>query len=91
MAERLHVVIKGRVQGVGFRWATRRQAETLGLNGWVRNQWDGYVEAEFEGDRGALESMLAWCHKGPAFAQVEKVEASWEPEALQYDGFYIRG
>ena len=89
--ERLHVVIDGRVQGVGFRFATQREAMARGLGGWVRNLYDGRVEAEFEGPRGALEAMLAWCRSGPAFARVSSVETAWESgEPCYGDEFRIR-
>ena len=58
MTERLRVHIQGRVQGVGFRYATHRQATRLGLSGWVRNAADGSVEAEFEGDKAVLKELL---------------------------------
>ena len=78
MADRLHVLIHGRVQGVGFRYATHRQAALLDLNGWVKNLYDGVVEAEFEGPRDRLDTMLEWCRVGPAYANVTHVDASWE-------------
>ena len=76
MAEtaRVHVVIEGRVQGVFFRASTRDEARARGLGGWVRNLPDGRVEALFEGDRLVVENMLAWCHKGPPYAYVSRVE-----------------
>ncbi|MDX9971870.1 MAG: acylphosphatase [FCB group bacterium] len=77
MNERLHVVIDGRVQGVGFRYSTYRQALTLGLSGWVRNLEDGRVEADFEGPRVALEQMLEWCRRGPSFSKVLRIEETW--------------
>ena len=75
---RLYVIIEGRVQGVGFRYAAYDQAVALGLNGWVRNRADGRVEAEFEGPRDPLERMLQWCHRGPRLARVDHVESTWE-------------
>jgi acylphosphatase len=88
---RLRVVIDGRVQGVGFRFSTQREAMALGLGGWVRNLYDGRVEAEFEGPRGTLEAMLAWCRGGPAFARVSNVEVEWESGEPRYGGeFRIR-
>lgn len=71
-------VVSGRVQGVGFRYFVVREAEALGLAGWVRNLPDGRVEALFEGERPALDKMLAWCHKGPPYAYVHKVETDWQ-------------
>jgi len=76
MEERLHVVISGRVQGVGFRYATAAQARCLGLSGWVRNLPTGQVEAEFCGPRAQVEAMLAWCGRGPALARVDDVAAT---------------
>jgi acylphosphatase len=76
---RLHVLIKGRVQGVFFRASTRDEARARGLKGWVRNLPDGRVEALFEGDRQVLEQMLAWCHLGPPYAYVDRVEEEWQP------------
>lgn len=88
----LQVIIEGRVQGVGFRYATCARAEQLGLCGWVRNLPDGRVEALFEGDQGALETMLDWCHKGPALARVRKVETRWQEQTTpQYRRFDVRG
>ena len=90
MAERLHMVIKGRVQGVGFRYSAYRQAQSLGLTGWVRNRSDGTVEAEFEGARGALDSMLAWAKEGPPLARVSSVETTWFDTATGYGDIEIR-
>lgn len=90
MADRLHTLIEGRVQGVGFRYATCAQARALGLAGWVRNLADGRVEAVFEGPRKTLNDMLAWIHDGPRFADVQQVEATWESGEPQYDSFRLR-
>ncbi len=87
---RLHVRISGRVQGVGFRYAAYRQAESLGLTGWVRNLRDGSVEAEFEGSRATLDTMRSWCDEGPAFARVDAVTADWMEDDQGYSGFEIR-
>jgi acylphosphatase len=75
---RVHVVIEGRVQGVFFRASTRDEARARGLNGWARNLPDGRVEAVFEGDKRVVENMLAWCHKGPPHAYVDRVEVEWQ-------------
>ncbi len=90
MTGRLRVHIQGRVQGVGFRYATSRHARRMGLSGWVRNAADGSVEAAFEGDSETLRTMLAWCRQGPVFAAVTSVDAQWESGAPLYDGFHIR-
>lgn len=79
------------MQGVGFRYAMRSEARQLGITGWVRNQWDGSVEALIQGDVAALEAMLAWCEKGPAFARVDHVASSLAGGEEPYDSFTIRG
>jgi acylphosphatase len=84
------VVVRGRVQGVFFRAATRETAELLRLCGWVRNRSDGSVEAWLEGERGAIEQMIAWCRRGPDMAHVEGLEHSWE-EPTGCAGFRITG
>lgn len=89
--DRLRVRIEGRVQGVGFRYAAYRQANVLGLTGWVRNGDDGDVEALFEGPKDDLERMLAWCRRGPAYADVRQIEAAWESGEPHYTGFSVRG
>ncbi len=90
MTQRLHVLIRGRVQGVGFRYSTYHEALGLGLDGWVRNLPDGRVEAVFEGDKDTLDQMLAWCQRGPRMAQVTHVEAAWETGDPKYDAFRMR-
>ena len=71
---RKHVVVRGRVQGVFFRDSTRQRAQAAGVAGWVANRPDGTVEAVFEGDDDAVESLVAWMHDGPRGADVERVE-----------------
>jgi acylphosphatase len=78
MPEQLHVVVSGRVQGVGYRQSTYLEATRLGLTGWVRNLPDGRVEAVFEGAHNVQDDMLAWCRKGPTFARVTGVDAAWQ-------------
>jgi acylphosphatase len=77
--ERLQAVVRGRVQGVGFRATTQYEARKLGLHGWVRNLVDGSVEVDAEGDRPHLERFLAFLQRGPLGAHVEAVEARWLP------------
>jgi acylphosphatase len=69
-----HVLVSGRVQGVGFRWHARAKGQDLGLAGWVRNLPDGRVEAWLEGDEGAVRAMLAWLERGPPAARVTGLE-----------------
>ena len=74
----LHAWVAGRVQGVFFRDATRREALSFGLAGWVRNLPDGRVEALFVGPRAACEKALAFLRVGPPRAQVTNVDVAWE-------------
>ena len=70
---RVRAVVTGDVQGVGFRYSTRERARQLGIAGWVRNLPDGSVEAEVEGEAGAVGRMLAWLERGPSGARVASV------------------
>ena len=75
---RIHIIVSGRVQGVFFRYATRSRAEELGLDGWVRNLYDGRVEVLSEGARGELEKLLAFTEHGPPGAHVNDLRFEWE-------------
>jgi acylphosphatase len=77
---RRRVVVHGRVQGVFFRDTTRRLALEHGLNGWVRNTWEGTVEAVFEGPPNAVQQLVEFVHRGPAGALVERVDVFEEDE-----------
>ena len=81
--------VRGRVQGVGFRWWTRARALELGLTGWARNLDDGRVEVVAEGDRAACEALLALLRAGGAPGHVQTVVERWsDPRGL--DGFLER-
>jgi acylphosphatase len=67
------VLIRGHVQGVGYRYWTRRTATARGLEGWVRNRSEGSVEAVFSGPEQAVAEMIALCRRGPGAARVESV------------------
>lgn len=82
------MLIRGEVQGVGFREFTRRESERLGLNGWVRNLRDGGVEAYAEGEESQLETWLGRLRQGPPSAHVKEVAPVWE-EAREVQGFTI--
>ena len=86
---RARVVVHGFVQGVYFRETTRRLALRHGVAGWVRNNWDGTVEAVFEGEPEAVDRLLEFCHHGPRGAAVGRVEVRDEP-CQGVAGFEIR-
>lgn len=90
MKSRVSVTIRGRVQGVAFRHHTCRQAEILGVSGWVRNLPDGAVEGLFEGDGEAVQALVAWCRSGPPAAAVERVDIRQEEYCAEFTGFSIR-
>jgi acylphosphatase len=75
---RLHAVVHGRVQGVGYRATTLDEARRLGLAGWVRNRVDGSVEVLAEGTEPKLQLFLAYLHRGPWGAHVSSVLADWD-------------
>ena len=87
---RLHARIHGFVQGVSFRYYTLRQAQTLRLDGYVRNCWDGTVEVVAEGEREAVNKLLSWLHVGPSYAEVEKVDFDWEDPRGDCTRFEVR-
>jgi acylphosphatase len=80
---RRQLTVHGRVQGVGFRYALARAAQTRGVAGWVANRPDGTVEAVLEGEPEAVDSLVRFCREGPRGAVVDEVEvADEEPEGL---------
>ncbi len=85
----VRVVIRGKVQGVGFRAWTRGEATRLGLSGWVRNLPGGDVEAVFSGPDAAVEAMLALCRQGPRHAAVDHLEETGPAEPVT-EPFEIR-
>jgi acylphosphatase len=86
---RRRVVVRGFVQGVGFRVSLAALARSLEVSGWVRNRPDGAVEAVLEGDADAVESTVAWCRTGPRGAEVSDLELHAEsPEDIS--GFEVR-
>jgi acylphosphatase len=69
-----HVTVKGRVQGVGYRYFVEQEARSRDLEGWVRNRRDGSVEAVFAGPADAVTAMIAACRRGPSSARVEALQ-----------------
>ncbi|RMD84266.1 MAG: acylphosphatase, partial [Candidatus Dadabacteria bacterium] len=84
MAQRyVKLSIHGKVQGVGFRYSAIREAQRLGINGWIKNEADGSVSAEAYGEKGAVDEFIKWCWQGPPAAQVRSVEISEELENVE--------
>jgi len=87
----IHVVLSGRVQGVGYRYYALRSAQRLNLHGWVRNLPDGSVELEAEGARDALERFEEEMRRGPAAAEVADCRVTWSEHESGRRGFRILG
>ncbi len=91
MAVRARLVILGRVQGVWYRGAMKEEARRLGVAGWVENARDGSVVAEAEGERAAVDALVAWAHHGPPGARVDRVDVEWRtPLGSEHGRFAIR-
>jgi len=86
---RAHVIVKGRVQGVFYRYTAREVAHSLGVVGWVRNRPDGTVETVFEGKRDRVEKIIEWCRRGPPGAYVQGVDVHWEEYSGEFEQFSI--
>ena len=78
------------MQGVFFRQETQEVALRLNVNGWVRNTNDDRVEAVFEGEKENVERLVDFCKRGPPYAHVNKIEATWEDYVGEFDSFRIR-
>lgn len=74
-----HLLIRGHVQGVSYRWSMVQAAQQRGVRGWVRNRHDGCVEALVTGSADAVQSLVAWAHQGPPHARVDGVEVTSVP------------
>jgi acylphosphatase len=88
--KRLEASIRGRVQGVGFRYFVRQEATELGVSGWVSNQQDGSVRVVAEGSREALDELLDLLEAGPRGARVDRVDANWTDARGDVRGFGVR-
>jgi acylphosphatase len=86
--QRTRVVVRGVVQGVGFRYAARAEAESRGVSGWVRNRSDGAVEAEIEGAAADVDALVGWMRLGPPGAEVTDVEVSSIPTESASPGLF---
>jgi acylphosphatase len=87
---RMRIVVRGRVQGVGFRYAAVTEARRLGLVGWARNAPDGSVEILAEGDAVAVRGLIAWCGQGPPAARVISVDHAEAPRDRPLGEFGVR-
>ncbi len=90
MSSAVHIMITGRVQGVGFRWFVARAAHRLGVSGYVRNLYDGSVEIHAEGERQAIDHFISEVRVGPSSAMVETLETDWMQPTQEFSSFEIR-
>jgi acylphosphatase len=89
MKHRYHIVVKGTVQGVGFRYFTYQWADRLGICGWVRNLYDGSVEIEAEGKKINLAEFISKIKEGPSFGYVETADVEEMDEIRNEKSFEI--
>lgn len=87
--QRVHLFVKGKVQGVFFRQALKVMAKKNKVHGWVRNLKDGRVETVLEGEDVDVSSMVEWCHAGPANARVEDIEIRNEKYTGEFSKFDV--
>jgi len=85
-----HLIVKGRVQGVGYRFYTQQYAQELGLTGWVKNLTDGSVEIVAAGNSDLLEQLCTWVNQGPRYADVSSVEVNQLDTTNHFNSFTIR-
>lgn len=84
-----HLIISGKVQGVWYRASTQKEANKLGLKGWVRNLPTGEVEAIVQGEKETVEKLIAWCNEGPPAAEVSGVDVKWAEISQKLNDFKI--
>ncbi len=87
--KRIHLVIRGRVQGVYYRASAVREAKRLGLTGWVKNRQDTAVEVVAEGEEDQVKDFLAWAQHGPSTARVDKIDTRWRSYTGEFASFTI--
>ena len=86
---RVRAIVKGIVQGVGYRYFAVREAVKLGLNGYVKNLYDGNVETVAEGKREEIDKFIIRLKKGPSLSRVTAIEVIWENYKGEYKGFDV--
>jgi acylphosphatase len=87
---RLHIIVEGRVQGVGFRFFVVENAQRLNLTGWVRNRWNGSVESIAEGNRHELDKFIADIRRGPRSSMVLGVKINWKDATGEFRDFRVK-
>ncbi|MCC6877017.1 MAG: acylphosphatase [Sandaracinaceae bacterium] len=87
--KRIHLIVRGRVQGVYFRASAQREARRLGLTGWVKNRADSAVELVAEGEEDQVKDFLSWAQHGPSTARVDKIETRWRSYTGEFPDFRI--
>jgi acylphosphatase len=90
MQVRVHIIVQGMVQGVGFRYFVHREATTLNLSGYAQNLYNGDVEIEAEGDRSLIEEFIKIVKVGPSSAFVKDLKIEWKEVQNRHDGFKVR-
>ena len=87
--KRIHLLIRGRVQGVFFRASAQREARRLGITGWVKNRPDGCIELLAEGDEDSIKELSSWANHGPSAARVDGVDVRWRGYTGEFPEFLI--
>jgi acylphosphatase len=87
--KRIHLVVRGRVQGVYFRATAQREARQHGLSGWVKNRTDGSVEIVAEGEEDDVKDFLTWAQTGPSTARVDDLDVRWRSYTGEFTDFRI--
>ncbi len=87
--KKVHIIVSGRVQGVGFRWSTKREADRLGLTGYVRNRADGKVELVAAGPSQAVGAFITWAERGPSFSNVSDIDVTELTDQVSHAEFSI--
>ena len=89
MIKNINIKISGRVQGVGFRYFVKQQANKLGLKGFVQNQQDGSVYVEVEGEKEAVDKLVKWCRKGSPWSKISQVDVR-QGEVREFADFSVQ-
>lgn len=88
--KQIHCIIKGDVQGIGYRYFVVREASRLNINGWVKNLYNGDVEVVAEGDEEKIERLLKEFRSGHPYARVDDIYIEWYPPENKYDRFFVK-